>query len=185
MNAFQFDPNRHVPVTDGSIPKEDANEGDYRRPDIAPASAWARTAVVVHRKTKQRAVVHRVDLVTRQMRLWYPDRIDMKNEEQFDGRTAWQSLDGDWEPEITFSPEEIERQTAQKEFDAEIASLDESSREFVVQFCDGPDARARLAKFRALRKSPVGAVMQLGAPPPAEETTIQIPAETAPAKKGK
>ncbi len=182
MNSFQFDANKHIPVTE-EVPQEASTEGDHRRPDIAPPSAWTRGAVVVHRKTKQRAVVHRVDLVTRQMRLWYPDRKDLPNDEQYDGRNAWHTIDGDWEPEITLSPEEVERQAAQKAFDDEIAALDEASREFVVQFCDGPDARTRLKKLRALRKSPVGAVMQLG-PSPEPATTEDVLPEEAP-KKGR
>lgn len=182
MNSYQFDPNRHIPVTE-EVPVEEVDaETDFRRPDIPPASAWARTAVVVHRRTKQRAVVHRVDLITRQMRLWYPDRKHLPNDEQFDGRTMWQSLDGDWEPEITFSPEEIERQTAEKDFERETESLDEVGREFVVQFCDDPDPRKRLGKLRALRKSPAFATMMGPSPEPAPPADV-LPDESA--RKGK
>ncbi len=175
-NPFQFDPNRHIPVTE-PVPDEEVDaEADFRRPDIPPPSAWARTAVVIHRRTKQRAVVHRVDLVTRQMRLWYPDRKHLPNEEQFDNRTGWQSLDGDWEPEITFSPEEIERQTAEKEFEAEVNVLDAASLEFVLTFCDDPDPRKRLGKLRALRKAPVFAGMMGPAPAP-EPAAVVVPEE--------
>ncbi len=180
MNAFQFDPNRHIPVTQ-EVPKEDAEEGDYRRPDIAPPSAWNRTAVVVNRRTKQRAVVASVDLVTRQMRLWYPDRAHLSKIEQFDGRTAWQTLDGDWEPEITFSPEEVERQTAAKTYEDETAVLDASSQEFVAEFCNDPDPRRKLGKLRALRNSPVGKMMGLTPVEAAAPVVSEMPAE--PVKK--
>lgn len=186
MNAFQFDPNRHIPVTE-EVPEETVDaETDFRRPDIPPKSAWARTAVVIHRRTKQRAVVHRVDLVTRQMRLWYPDRKHLPNDEQFDNRTGWQTLDGDWEPEITFSPEEIERQTAEKDFEAEIGALDKASLEFVLTFCDDPDPRKRLAKLRALRKSPVFASTMGPSPEPAAAPVDAVlPEETRKPKGGK
>jgi len=186
MNSFQFDPQRHIPVTE-SVPDEEVDaEADFRRADIPPPSAWARTAVVIHRRTKQRAVVHRVDLITRQMRLWYPDRRDLPNEEQYDGRTSWQSLDGDWEPEITFSPEEIERQTADKDFEREVMTLDPSGLEFVMHFCDDPDPRKRLGKLRALRKSPVFATMMGTAPPPLDAGLgAAMPQESTTTKKGK
>jgi hypothetical protein len=150
-NVFHFDPNKHVPVTQ-EVPKEELGDGDFRRPDIPVPSAFARGAVVIHRRTKARAAVHRVDLVTRQMRLWYPDRAHLPNDEQFDNRTGWQTIDGDWEPEITFSPEEVERQTAQAAFERECEAFDNDELEFVLQFCDDPDPRRKLAKLKAMQR---------------------------------
>lgn len=151
-----FDPSRHIPVKSGEIPEkefetdEDAHMHD--RPDIPPPSAYARAAVVTNRRTKVRAVVHRVDLITRQLRLWYPDRKDLPLRDQFDTRTGWQSFD-DWEPEITFSAEEIERQEAKRLFAEELLAFDADGLSLVTVFCDDADPVKALAKIRALKKS--------------------------------
>lgn len=150
MTQEAFDPRRHIPVT-ADVPKEDSAEM-HDRPDIPPPSAYARTAVVTHRRTKQRAVIHRVDFVTRQLRLWYPDRSHLPQAEQFDTRTGWQPFD-EWEPEIMFSPEEIERQHAKALFEQELAAFDAEGLSLVTVFCDDPDPVKALAKLRALKKT--------------------------------
>lgn len=149
MTQAAFDPEKHIPVTVDNLPKE-VVEASHDRPDIPPPSPWARTAVVVHRRTKQQAVVHRVDLMTRQMRLWYPDRANLPLEEQFDSRRDWQSLD-EWEPQITFSPAEVERQQAAALFELELESFDKEGLALVTIFCDDPDPVKRLQKIRALK----------------------------------
>lgn len=151
MTQEAFDPSKHIPVTNADVPNEAADEM-HGRPDIPPPSAYAHTAVVTHRRTKQRAVIHRVDFVTRQMRLWYPDRKHLPQADQFDGRTAWQSFD-EWEPEIMFSPEEIERQKAKELFAIELEAFDEEGLSLVTVFCDDPDPVKALQKIRALKRS--------------------------------
>lgn len=151
MTQETFDPKRHIPVTNPDVPSEEAGIL-HDREDIPPPSAWARTAVVTNRRTKVRAVVHRVDYMTRQLRLWYPDRKHLPQEDQFDKRTDWQSFD-DWEPEITFSPEEIERQQAKKLFEEELQAFDAEGLSLVTVFCDDADPVKALAKIRALKKT--------------------------------
>ena len=167
-----FDPKRHIPVTIADLPKEeDAEMRD--RPDIPPPSAYARTAVVTHRRTKQRAVIHRVDFVTRQIRLWYPDRKHLPQSEQFDSRTGWQPFD-EWEPEIMFSPEEIERQQAKALFEEELLAFDAEGLSLVTVFCDDPDPVKALGKLRALRKSNIVRAKDetpVAMTPPAEPVT--------------
>jgi hypothetical protein len=152
MTQSAFDPAKHIPVL-VDVPQEEVRDMQDR-PDIPPPSAYARTAVVTHRKTKQRAVIHRVDLVTRQLRLWYPDRAHLPHAEQFDTRTGWQSFD-DWEPEIQFSPEEIKRQEAAALFQQELEAFDSEGLELVTVFCDDPDPVKALAKLRALKRSQI------------------------------
>lgn len=175
MTQEAFDPKKHIPVTSPDLPKEEVGDM-HEREDIPPPCAWARTAVVTNRRTKQRAVVHRVDFMTRQIRLWYPDRKHLPSADQFDKRTDWQSFD-DWEPEITFSPEEIERQSAKRLFEEELQEFDAESLSLVTVFCDDSDPVKALQKLRALKKTPMFK-MREGAS--AEVTTM--PAE--PAKKG-
>lgn len=178
MTQEAFDPRRHIPVTVDDIPNEEAAEM-HDRPDIPPPSAWARTAVVTHRRTKVRAVVHRVDFVTRQLRLWYPDRKHLPQAEQFDSRTGWQSFE-DWEPEITFSPEEIERQKAKELFEQELLAFDAEGLSLVTVFCDDPDPVKALAKIRALKKTNIVRQKDEAAAP----TKLVPPAEPVTPKRG-
>lgn len=176
MTQEAFDPKKHIPVT-ADVPQEEV--GEMRdRPDIPPPSAWARTAVVTHRRTKQRAVIHRVDFVTRQLRLWYPDKKDLPLSDQFDSRTQWQSFE-DWEPEIMFSPEEIERQQAKALFEAELEAFDAEGLSLVTVFCDDPDPVKALAKLRALKRSNIVRTKD----EPAATSEVLTP-PTEPAKKG-
>lgn len=174
-----FDANKHVPVT-VAVPSEDA-ESSHDRPDIPPPSAYARTAVVTHRRTKQRAVVHRVDLITRQLRLWYPDRAHMPSKDQFDGRTAWQSFD-DWDPEIMFSPEEIERQEAKKLFALELEAFDADGLALVTVFCDDADPVKALGKIRALKRTNMVRLKDEPAHAPSVDASAMPPEPTT--KKG-
>lgn len=174
-----FDPNKHVPVT-AEIPAEETTEL-HDRPDIPPPSAWARSAVVVHRRTKERAVVHRVDFVTRQLRLWYPDRKHLPLQDQFDSRTGWQSFE-DWEPEIMFSAEEIERQKARQLFEEELQAFDADGLSLVTVFCDDPDPVKALQKLRALRKSNLVKAKD-DAPEPVVEASL--PEEPVAKRRGK
>lgn len=142
-----FDPNRHIPVT-ADVPEEPV--GDLEdRPDIPVPSAYARGAVVRHRIEGTKAVIHRVDHITRQLRLYYPDRPEGK---RYEPRTTWHSFES-WEPEITLSPEEVERQNALKLFEEELTDFDAAGLELVKVFCDDPDPIKALAKVRALKKS--------------------------------
>lgn len=145
-----FDPAKHIPVTVDNMPAEEVGEA-HEREDIPVPIPWAKTAVVRHRKTKQMAVVHRVDHITRQLRLWYPDREHLPVKDQFDRRTEWHTFD-DWEPEIMLSTEEIERQKAKELFAQELEAFDATGLEFVMVFCDDPDPVKALAKLRALKK---------------------------------
>lgn len=141
-----FDPARHIPVVT-DVPEEPVEELSDRD-DIPPPNAYARGAVVTHRRTQAKAVIHRVDLVTRQMRLYYPDRPEGQ---RYESRTTWHPLD-EWEPEITLSPQEVERQNAKKEFATELEGLDADGLEAVLALCDDPDPLKQLSKLRALKK---------------------------------
>lgn len=179
----QFDPSKHVPVKAES-PDEDA-EAAHDRPDIPPASAYAKSAVVTNIRTKQKAVVHRVDLITRQLRLWYPDRKHLPLKEQFDGRTEWQSFDN-WVPEIQFSPEEIARQEAKVQFAAELEEFDQDGLQLVTVFCDDPDPVKALAKLRALKKSGLVKVANaMSAVVSEANASLKAPEEPTPPPKGK
>ncbi|MGL4444248.1 MAG: hypothetical protein ACRCU1_11520 [Alsobacter sp.] len=178
-----YDPNKHVPVTVDEIPEE-ASADMTSRPDIPPPSAYARTAVVEHRRTRKRAVVHRVDFVTRQMRLWYPDRSDLPREKQFDARTEWQSFD-EWDPIITFSPDEVERQNAVKLFEDELLAFDAQGLALVKVFCDDDDPVKSLAKVRALKLSGMVRTKDGATPAPAPPMVIPEEPATTPKKGSK
>jgi len=170
MTQEAFDPNRHIPVISADLPKEEAVDL-HDRPDIPPPSAYARAAVVTHRRTKERAVIHRVDFITRQIRLWYPNRAHLPQRDQFDTRTGWQSFD-EWEPEITFSADEIERQQAKALFAKEIEAFDAEGLSLVTVFCDDADPVKALGKLRALKRSNIVRVKEepAGLTPPVEPT---------------
>lgn len=174
----QFDPKKHVPVTADA--PEEATEASHDRADIPPPSAYARSAVVRHIRTGQKAVVHRVDLVTRQLRLWYPDRSELPLEQQFDSRLGWQTFDH-WVPEITFSPEEVARQEAKKQFALELEAFDADGLQLVTVFCDDADPVKALGKLQALKRvGMVKTAAERGTSPAKPEV---MPAE--PVKKGK
>ena len=134
--------NTHEPVRI-EIPNEEATLG-HDRPDVPAPHLWSYGVVCVHRKSKRKAVVHKVDLNTRQFRAYYPDTA------QFDGRTAWQSFD-EWDVEVTLSPKEVERQVAEARFAAELLTLDAIELSSVVALCDDEDPAKRMAKLTALR----------------------------------
>jgi hypothetical protein len=178
----KFDSNKHVPVISKDVPDE-PDDAAHDRPDIPPASPFAKGALVTHMRTKQKAVVHRVDFVTRQMRLWYPERKHLPIKEQFDGRTEWQSFD-EWIPEIEFSPEEIERQQAKKLFAQELEAFDADGLQLVTVFCDDPDPVKALAKIRAMKRTGI-VKLAAGAAPVEPETPLAPPPEpTTTTKKG-
>lgn len=181
MSEAFFDPNRHVAVINDEIPDEDAADLEPRA-DIEPPSPYRRKAVVVHRRTKERAVVHRVDFVTRQIRLWYPKRAEMglDKKAQFDERTEWRSFD-DWEPEITESPEETERQAALKQFADELQGFDVDELEVVRAFCDDDDPRKALKKLQAFKRMQIAGG---GTAPKAAKASAADNMPEEPAKKG-
>lgn len=179
MGDLVFDANKHVPVM-AEVPKEDG-EQMHDRPDIPPPSPYARGAVVTHRRTRQRAVIHCVDLITRQLRLWYPDRAHLPQKDQFDTRTGWQSFD-EWEPEITFSAEEVERQKAKELFAKELESFDADGLSLVTVFCDDPDPIKALGKIRALKRSSI--VRMKTEPEQPSGDALAVPAEPAATRKG-
>jgi hypothetical protein len=179
----EFDPNKHIAVIveEGTVPEEGAHEGD--RPDIPPPSAYSKGAVVTHVKTKQKAVIHRVDHVTRQLRLWYPDRKDLPVKDQFDSRTTWHSFET-WEPEIMLSPGEVERQRAKELFKQELEAFDANGLQFVMAFCDDEDPIKALAKVRGLKASGLVNVKTLAAPAAPVVEVSAMPEEPATPKKG-
>lgn len=166
MTQESFDPARHIPVISPDLPTEEAVEL-HDRPDIPPPSAYARAAVVTHRRTRERAVIHRVDFITRQIRLWYPDRAHLPQRDQFDSRTGWQSFD-EWEPEITYSVAEVERQQAKALFDRELEAFDDEGLSLVTVFCDDADPVKALGKLRALKRSNIVRVKTESPEEPAE-----------------
>jgi hypothetical protein len=172
----KFDANKHVPVLSKEAPDE-PDDAAHDRPDIPCASAFAKGAIVTNMRTKQKAVVHRVDLVTRQMRLWYPDRKDLPIKQQFDGRTEWRSFD-EWIPEIKLSPEEVERQEAKRLFEKELEAFDADGLQLVTVFCDDPDPVKALAKIRAMKKTGI-VKLAANAAPVEEPENLTPPKELA------
>lgn len=178
-----FDANKHVAVIvdAGTVPEEAALDND--RPDIPQVSAYSKGAVVTHVKTKQKAVIHRVDHVTRLIRLWYPDRKDLPVKEQFDSRTTWHSFET-WEPEIMLSPGEVERQQAKELFRQELEAFDANGLQFVLAFCDDDDPIKALAKVRGLKSS---GLLNMKAQAPQEAAPVvasAMPEEPNTPKKG-
>jgi hypothetical protein len=177
-----FDANKHVAVVvdAGTVPDEAPLDND--RPDIPPVSAYSKGAVVTHVKTKQKAVIHRVDHVTRLIRLWYPDRKHLPVKDQFDSRTTWHSFET-WEPEIMLSPGEVERQQAVVLFKQELEAFDANGLQFVMAFCDDDDPIKALAKVRGLKTSGL-LNMKVQAPQAEPVVAAAMPEEPNAPKKG-
>ena len=140
----------HVPLT-MDIPNEEQNVLTGR-PDIPPPSLWQRSVRVTHKVTKKPAVVVRVDWATNMFRAFYPDEMNASGElGRFAERTEWQHC-RDWDVDVTFSPQELERQAARKLLEEEIAKLNREDLAAFSVFCDDPDPAKNLGKLHALRK---------------------------------
>ncbi len=141
----------HVPKT-AEIPEEE-NELAVGRPDIPVPSLWQQSVRVVHKVTKQPAIVARVDWSMNMFRAYYPDEIDPKTGDKgrFATRTEWQHC-RDWDVEVTFSPRELERQAARQLLEDEISRLDAKSLAAVTVLCDDTDPEKALAKLTALKE---------------------------------
>lgn len=161
----------HVPLTE-ELPTE-AAELAVGREDMPTPSLWQRSVRVKHKVTGEPAIVHRVDWATMMFRPFYPTRL---NEDggmgRFSQRTEWEHCDK-WDVEVTFSPQELERQATKKQLEEEIAKLDEASMALVTVLCDDDDPRKAMAKLRAM----LGAGL-IKAPPAAAEAAVS-------AKRGK
>lgn len=129
----------------GEIPGDD-HGNLVGRADLPVPSLWQARVKVRHRSTKRQAVIFRINHDMNQMRLFYPD------EDRLSTRTEWENCK-DWEPELTFSPAELERQAAQAKLEADIAKLDASSIGLARVLCDDPDPNKALAKLGLLVQS--------------------------------
>jgi len=135
----------HVPLT-AEIPEE--NQGQLTgRPDLPAPSLWQGKVKVRHRTTGKPAVIVRVDHAMMMFRAYYP--TDNDGAGRFSERTEWEHC-RNWEPEVTFSPAELERQAALKLFEEEIGKLDGRQLATAKLLCDDPDPNKALAKFRLL-----------------------------------
>ncbi len=143
----------HIPVK-VEIPAE-GDDLAVGRPDLPPPSLWQQSVQVTHKKTGRPAVVARVDWATNMFRAYYPDEgpkgVDGKPSGRYSQRTEWEHC-RDWEPTVTFSPRELERQAARELLEEEIGKLDAKSLAAVSVLCDDPDPAKALAKLEALRQ---------------------------------
>lgn len=138
----------HVPLTE-ALPEEGADLA-VGREDLPTPSLWQRSVRVLHKVTREPAIVHRVDYATSMFRAYYPTRPGENGEPgRFGQRTEWEHF-RDWDVEVTFSAAELERQATRKQLEDEIAKLDEGSMALVTVLCDDPDPRKAMAKLRAL-----------------------------------
>lgn len=134
----------HVAET-AELPGEDHGQL-VGRADLPTPSLLQARVKVKHRVTKQEAVIFRVDHGMNMLRLYYPAEDRLAN------RTEWEQA-RNWEPELTFSPAELERQAAAAKLEAEIASLDARSIGLARVLCDDPDPNKALAKLGLLVQS--------------------------------
>lgn len=143
----------HVPVK-VDLPDEDT-ELSVGRDDLPTPSLWQRSVEAKHKITGRRAVVARVDWATNMFRAFYPDEGDPgpdgKPTGRFAERTEWEHC-RDWDVAVTWSPQELERQAAQRKLQGEIATLDPKSLAAVSVLCDDTDPVKALAKLEALRQ---------------------------------
>ena len=158
MSIDEFlDPSRYQGVkATFELPTKEEDEV-AQRPDIPPPHPWSKTVVVTHRVSKKDAVVWSVDLMTRQFRLWYPERAaqQMATKDQFDGRSEWQNMDATmWEPKLEFTATELSRQTAVAELERELAMYtSQEELDLVSVLIDTDDPVKALAKLRVLRSA--------------------------------
>lgn len=139
----------HIPVTQ-AIEKQDAHL--HERPDLPVPSLWQKSVKVVHKLTKQPAIVARIEHATMQFRAYYPDQLDETgNPGRFASRTEWEQC-ANWDVEVTYSPKELDRQVARKRLTDELAAMDADSLAAVSVLCDDMDPEKALAKLEALRR---------------------------------
>jgi hypothetical protein len=161
----------HIPLTE-ELPTEGADLA-VGREDLPTPSLWQRSVRVRNKLTGEPAIVHRVDWGTSMFRAFYPSRPGENGEPgRFGQRTEWEHC-RQWDVEVTYSPNELERQATRKQLEEEIAKLDEASMALVTVLCDDPDPKKAMAKLRAL----IAAGMVKGSPV-AAQTVLE-------SKKGK
>lgn len=138
----------HIPLT-GELPDE--NLGALTgRADLPTPNLWQGKVKVRHKVTGKPAIVVRVDYAMMMFRAYFPDEVGANGEMgRFSERTEWYQC-RDWDVEVTFSPAELERQTAKKLLDDQIAMLDATQIALARVLCDDPDPNKALAKLRML-----------------------------------
>ena len=140
----------HIPEKGDLPPEEERLIAD--RPDAPTPSLWQRAVKVKHKATGEPAMVVRPLWDTNQFRAFYSERLDPITGAKgtYGNRTQFESFER-WEVETTFSPLELERQTAAAALAEEVASLTEQERAMVALWCDDPDPNKNVAKLQALR----------------------------------
>lgn len=127
------------------LPEEPKGDIDGR-PDLPTPSLWQKGTGVTHKVSGRKAVVQTVDYAMRMFRAYYPDTG------KFADKTEWENFDA-WQPDVTFSPEELERQASVTEYRRALEMLDVDDLDDAQVFCQDADPKVSLAKLRmAIRR---------------------------------
>lgn len=144
----------HVAKT-AELPDE-PKETDIDRPDLPVPHLWQQAVVAINRKTGQKVIVAKIDYGTNLFRAFYPDQHDKDGKlGRFGPRTEWFSCapTSDWEPEVTLSPAELQRQATAEELRLAIAAMSEDDAALVHALCDDADPAKNYAKMKMLMKA--------------------------------
>jgi hypothetical protein len=149
----------HIAVKQ-ELPKE-SNVLAVGRPDLPVPSLWQKGVGVTHKVSNKRAVIAAVDHAMCLFRAYYPDETGtaldaegntVETEGRFAPRTEWESF-ANWIPDVTLSPEELERQAARAKWQEEINKLEPDDLEVVAAFIDeSGDPTKMIAKLEVLRR---------------------------------